>query len=172
MAMTCEPGGTLVVGLGNPLMADDGLGLAALERLREEWDLPTDVALADGGTWGMMLLPFIEDSRELLLLDAVRTGSPPGTVTELGREELPRFFCHKISPHQIDLREVLAVADLRGRLPERIAVIGVEPELVEMRHSLSPSVEEQVGEVVRLAIERLEAWGHPCRRRERATADA
>lgn len=170
--MTCNPCRTLVVGLGNPLMADDGLGLAALERLREEWEVSADVTLTDGGTWGMMLLPCIEEAEELLLLDAVRAGCDPGTVIGLGREELPRYFSHKISPHQIDLREVLAVAELRDRLPGRIAVVGVEPELVEMRHGLSPSVEMQVGEVVRLAVERLQAWGHPCRRREAGVADA
>jgi hydrogenase maturation protease len=170
--MTCEPCRTLVVGLGNPLMADDGLGLAALERLREAWEIPVEVTLIDGGTWGMMLLPMIEEAEELLLLDAVRAGGKPGTLTRLEREALPRYFSHKISPHQIDLREVLAVAELRGRLPNRIAVIGVEPELVEMRHSLSPSVEERVGEVVLAAVERLELWGHPCRPRETVAVNA
>lgn len=170
--MTCDPCRTLVVGLGNPLMADDGLGLAALERLREEWEVPADVTLVDGGTWGMKLLPLIEEAEELLLLDAVRAARSPGTVIRLEREELPRYFSLKISPHQIDLREVLAVAELRGRLPTRIAVIGVEPEVVEMRHGLSPSVETRVDEVVRAAVDRLLVWGHPCRRRETMVTDA
>jgi hydrogenase maturation protease len=172
MAMTCDPGRTLVVGLGNPLMADDGLGLAALERLREEWDVPADVTLVDGGTWGMMLLPLIEETEELLLLDAVRAARSPGTLIRLERGELPRYFSHKISPHQIDLREVLAVAELRGRLPARIAVIGVEPEVVEMRYGLSPSVEERVDEAVNAAVDRLLLWGHSCRRRDPVVTDA
>lgn len=165
-AMTCRPRGTVVLGLGNPLMADDGLGLLALERLRAEWEVPPAVTLADGGTWGMMLLPMIEDAGELLLLDAIRTGSAPGTVTELAREQLPRYFAHKLSPHQIDLSEVLALAELRGTLPERLAAIGVEPERVEMSTLLSPVVEQRVDDVVRLAVARLAAWGHVCRRRE------
>jgi hydrogenase maturation protease len=172
MAKTCEPSRTVVVGLGNPLMADDGLGLAALERLRVEWELPSEVTLVDGGTWGMMLLPMIEDAEELLLLDAVRAGRPPGTFIELARHELPRYFAHKISPHQIDLREVLAVADLRGNLPERIAVVGVEPERVEMSSELSPVVDERVDEVVEAAVEQLTAWGHTCRRSAAAPAHA
>ena len=53
---------TVVIGLGNPLMGDDGVGLAALERLRDDWDMPADVELVDGGTWGMNLLPVIEDA--------------------------------------------------------------------------------------------------------------
>jgi hydrogenase maturation protease len=172
MAMTCDPCRTVVVGLGNPLMADDGLGLAALERLRAEWVLPADVTLADGGTWGMMLLPLIEEAGELLLLDAVRAGQPPGTLIELARHELPRYFAHKISPHQIDLREVLAVAELRGKLPERIVVIGVEPERVEMSDVLSPVVEQRVDQVVQAAVERLAEWGYRCHRREAVAVDA
>lgn len=160
--MTCDTGRTLVVGLGNPLMADDGVGLAALERLREEYEIPAGVELEDGGTWGMMLLPSIEEARELLLLDAVRTASPAGTLSLLGRDQLPLYFSHKISPHQIDMREVLAVAELRGNLPSRLAVVGVEPELVEMRHSLSPSVEARVGDMVEAAVRQLAAWGHHC----------
>lgn len=166
--MTCNAPKTLVVGLGNPLMADDGLGLAALERLREEYEIPSTVALVDGGTWGMMLLPSIEEADQLLLLDAVRTASEAGTLTQLRRDQLPLYFSHKISPHQIDLKEVLAVADLRGRLPERVAVIGVEPEVVDMRHRLSPSVEARVGDVVIAAVCQLAAWGHHCTRREAA----
>jgi hydrogenase maturation protease len=166
MAMTCESRRTAVVGLGNPLMADDGLGLAALERLQRDWELPEGVSLTDGGTWGMMLLPLIEEADDLLLLDAVRAGRPPGTLTELERGELPRYFAHKISPHQIDLREVLALAELRGRLPERLTVIGVEPERVEMSSMLSPVVDARVGEVVQAAVDRLAEWGCPCRRRD------
>lgn len=170
--MTCELRGTVVVGLGNPLMADDGLGLAALERLRTEWVLPADVTLADGGTWGMMLLPLIEEADKLLLLDAVRAGQLPGTFIELARHELPRYFVHKISPHQIDLREVLAVAELRGRLPGHIAVIGVEPERMEMSDQLSPVVEQRVDQVVQAAVERLAQWGHRCHRPEAVPAGA
>jgi hydrogenase maturation protease len=170
--MTCDACRTVVVGLGNPLMADDGLGLAALERLRALWEPPPGVTLADGGTWGMMLLPLIEEADELLLLDAVRAGRPAGSFIELARHELPRYFAHKISPHQIDLREVLAVAELRGKLPERIMVIGVEPERVEMSSALSPVVDARVDDVVQAAIDRLGAWGHACRRRDLVPASA
>ena len=61
---------TLVIGLGNPLMGDDGAGVAALERLRDEWELPPEVELVDGGTWGMNLLPLVESAPRLILVDA------------------------------------------------------------------------------------------------------
>jgi len=141
-------------------MGDDGLGLAALAALRDEWLLPPEVSLTDGGTWGMNLLHLIEEADELLLLDAIRTGATPGTVHEMGRHELPRYFAHKISPHQIDLKEVLALAEFRGTLPGRVAAIGAEPERVEMSTILSPAVEDAVEEVVARAVKRLAHWGH------------
>src|SRR5678816_3693351 len=106
--MTNPASRTLVLGLGNPLMGDDGAGVAALERLRDEWEIPPEVELVDGGTWGMNLLPMIEASRHLILIDAIRSGADPGDLVVLERAELPRYFSLKISPHQIDLREVLA----------------------------------------------------------------
>ncbi len=116
-----EPGGrTVVLGVGNPLMGDDGLGLAALESLRHGWRLPPTVELVDGGTWGLTLLPAIEAADRLLLIDAIDTGgAPPGTLHQLERDAIPRHLATKLSPHEVDLREVLALAELRGNAPAR-----------------------------------------------------
>lgn len=157
---TTPEAGTLVLGCGNPIMADDGLGIAVLERLERGWRIPASVQLMDGGTWGVNLLPAIETADRLLLLDAVRAGRAPGTLVTLTGAELPRFFAHKLSPHQIDLREVLALAELRGTVPASIVALGAEPELVDLRDGLSPSVAAGVGELARRAAAQLMAWGH------------
>lgn len=154
---------TVVLGLGNPLMGDDGTGLAALERLRDEWSLPGDVELVDGGTWGMNLLPVVEEATHLLLLDAIRAGMPAGTEVVLCRDEIPRMFQAKLSPHQIDMREVLALAELRGRLPIDTVALGLQPERVEFGEPLSARVEAKLDDLVELAIEQLRFWGHDCR---------
>ncbi len=103
---TSERGGrrTVVIGLGNPLMGDDGLGLAALARLPEEWELPPEIELVDGGTWGMNLLPVIEDAERVLLVDAIDVGATGGTEVQIPRERLPRYLATKISPHQAPAR--------------------------------------------------------------------
>ena len=155
----------LVIGLGNPLMGDDGIGLAALERLGSGWRVPPSVELVDGGTWGLNLLHPIESAAQVLFLDAVNAGRDPGTLVELGRQELPRMLGLKLSPHQIDLREVLAVAELRGALPPKLACLGLQPDSVELRTGLSPVVAGRLDELVDAAAERLRAWGHPARRR-------
>lgn len=157
--------GTLVIGLGNPLMGDDGLGLAALGRLAAEWVMPPGVELLDGGTWGLNLLHRIEAARQVLFLDAVNAGKEPGEAVELGRDQLPLVLGLKLSPHQIDLREVLALAKLRGSVPSTMVCLGLQPASVEMRATLSPVLEDRLDDLVAAAAARLEAWGHPLRRR-------
>ena len=81
---------TVVIGLGNPLMGDDGLGLAALARLSEDWTVPPEVELVDGGTWGMNLLPLIEDAGRLILIDAINVGAAPGARAPRARRAARR----------------------------------------------------------------------------------
>jgi hydrogenase maturation protease len=157
---------TLVLGLGNPLMGDDGAGVVALNRLRDDWQVPEEVDLVDGGTWGMNLLPLLESHDRVILLDAIHTGSRPGSLILLRREDLPRYFAHKLSPHQLDLREVLALAELRDALPETLIAIGVEPENVELNAMLSPRVSSAIRRMVALTLDQLEWLGHHCERLE------
>jgi hydrogenase maturation protease len=151
-----------VIGLGNPLMGDDGFGLAVLARLREEWTFDSRVDLIDGGTWGLNLLPEMEGHTHLLLLDAIRAGLPPGAVVQLHGSDVPRRLSTKLSPHQIDLREILALAELRGTLPRELMALGAEPAVVELHDGLSAPLEDALDRVVALAVDRLRAWGMTC----------
>lgn len=143
-------------------MGDDGLGLVALEHLRESWRFEPHVELVDGGTWGMNLLPFLEGAQRVLVLDAIHTGSEPGSLVALEGAEIPRFLSTKVSPHQIDLREVIALAEFRGKLPEELVVVGLQPDRVEMSAELSPTVRAALAALVEETVRRLEAWGHEC----------
>jgi len=165
------PGRTTVIGLGNPLMGDDALGLRARERLINSWNIPPTVDLVDGGTWGMNLLPIIEDASSLLFIDAIDRGAEPGTPIVLSGDEIPRALAHKVSPHQVDLSEVLAVAQLRGKLPRRMTMIGLQPQQVELGEGLSPPVEAGLDALVATAAHHLRLWGHACEPRE-VTASA
>jgi hydrogenase maturation protease len=141
-------------------MADDGIGLEALRALQEGWAFDPHVELVDGGTWGMNILHFIEGAKRVLLVDAIRAGAEPGALVILERDELPRYLSTKISTHQIDLREVLAVAEFRGTLPADTVAIGVQPDRVEMSAQLSPVVRDRLDQLVARVIERLQTWGH------------
>ena len=151
----------VVIGLGNPLMGDDGLGLAVLEYLRTAYAFPPEVELVDGGTWGMNLLPVIEDADELILVDAIDTGAAPGTFTRLEHARLPRYLATKISPHQVDLRDVLALAELRGTLPADTVALGLQPASVELRNSLSAVLRSRVEELADQVVQELARRGYP-----------
>ena len=153
---------TVVIGLGNPLMGDDGLGLAALAQLRDAWELPAEVELVDGGTWGMNLLPVIEDAGRVLLIDAINGDAAPGAEVVVPRYRLPRYLATKISPHQVDMADVLALAELRGTLPEHTTAIGLQPAKVGLSNELSEVLRCRLDDLVSSVVRQLECWGHQC----------
>jgi hydrogenase maturation protease len=155
-----EHGGTVVLGAGSPLMGDDGLGIVVLESVSQKWVEMPSMRFLDGGIWGMRLLPHIEDADRLLVIDAVRTGADPGTLVRLEREEIPRHLRTKISPHQIDLSEVFAVAELRGTFPREAVVLGIEPAQIDAYMEISAEVMATVPSPVTAVERQLQAWGH------------
>ena len=159
---------TVVIGLGSPLMGDDGVGLAALARLREDWHLG-GVELVDGGTWGLSLLPVIEDAEHVVLVDAIAARAAPGDLVTLTRNRLPIYLSRKLSPHHVDMRDTLALAEWRGRLPTDVVAIGVQPDVVALGTELSPCVAEQLGPLVDAVVAQLRCWGHVCVRLAAAT---
>lgn len=148
--------GATILGIGNPLMCDDGVGITLLEELMA-LDLEQEVEFVDGGTIGMSLLPLVLDADSLLVLDAI-SDSIPGTVIHLGGDQLPRLLRMKLSPHQVGLLDVLAGARLLGAEPSRIAVVGIAPACVDMRLGLSPEVKAAVPQALQLARRVLREW--------------
>ncbi|MCK7483848.1 MAG: HyaD/HybD family hydrogenase maturation endopeptidase [Candidatus Moduliflexus flocculans] len=156
--MTGE-GRKVVLGLGNTLNRDEGLGVCALEPLRALLGGRGEVELLDGGVLGMSLLPLVESCSHLLLLDAVDTGSPPATVTELRQEEIPLFARLKLSLHQLGFQEVLQFAGVRGKLPDHLGLVGAQPADVSIGIGLSPDIEAVLPEIAGRALTILEEWG-------------
>ncbi|MBL8660942.1 MAG: HyaD/HybD family hydrogenase maturation endopeptidase [Rhodospirillales bacterium] len=147
---TADRPGTLILGLGNLLLSDEGIGVHAVGALVEQVQLPPDVEVLDGGTSGMDLLDQIAARVHLIVVDAVKTGRPPGSVVRLTGEEVPAFFQSRISPHQLGLSDVLAVLRLMDCAPERVTVIGVEPVCLDLGLALSPAVAACLPEVLAL----------------------
>jgi len=149
----------LVLGLGNPIMGDDGVGIVALERFRELFEVGEGVELMDGGTWGMNLLPYIESAGKLLLVDAIRAGLAPGADVYLDGPELPRVLAQKLSAHQVDIVDVLTLAQVRGTLPAVTVALGVEPVTIEMRRDMTPAVEQGTHRLPERMAGQLREWG-------------
>jgi hydrogenase maturation protease len=151
----------VVLGLGNLLWADEGFGVRCAEALYARYDLPAHVEVIDGGTQGLLLLPYVEAADHLLILDAIDFGLPPGTLRAYHDDAVPAYLtAKKMSLHQTGFSEVLALADLKSALPTAITLIGVQPvELEDYGGSLSPAVRAQLPAALDMSLHTLAAWG-------------
>lgn len=149
---------TLVLGLGNILLQDEGVGVRVIEHLRANYTFPDDVLVLDGGTLGLDLLAYIEETPHIVIVDAVKAGKMPGTLVRLVNEEIPAFLGPKVSPHQVGLQDLLGLAKLRGHFPEEVILWGVQAERLEPGLDLSPPVAAQVEPLAARVIIELSRW--------------
>lgn len=154
---TCD-GETVVLGLGNLLRRDEGLGVVALHQLRDRYTLPSSVRLVDGGTLGLDLISHVEGARQLLVLDAALTEGPPGTLLRLAGDDVPAFFGVRMS-HDVGLADLLAILKLRDSMPRDLVVLGMQPEVIELGWELSPTIQAHLDDLVAAAVNELERWG-------------
>jgi hydrogenase maturation protease len=150
---------TLLLGVGNLLLSDEGVGLRVLERLVTTYDLPEEVQALDGGTLGLDLLYYLEGVENLLIIDAVEMGKQPGAILRLEGDEVPAFLTLKISPHQIGIPDMLFAAKLRDIYPRNVVLWGVQPGSLEPSLELSPPIQAQIDPLVAEVIGQLEQWG-------------
>lgn len=148
----------VVLGLGNILLGDEGVGIHALKMLEERMNDPR-VNYYDGGTQGLTLLPFIEEASHLLILDAVQARvSPPGTLIELQEEQLNSQVTVKFSAHDIALPDLLALLHFRKQNQIRLKLLGITPLEMEPSTDLSGPVNNATKELVDRAEEILKTW--------------
>ncbi|GHU05405.1 hydrogenase 2 maturation endopeptidase [Alphaproteobacteria bacterium] len=148
-----------VLGVGNLLMSDEGVGVHAVSALVERYDFPDEVEIIDGGTSGMELLPELEGLDHLIVVDAVRAGKPAGSLVRLAGEDVPVFFKIKFSPHQVGLSDIFAALRFKGTSPGEVVIVGVEPESLDLNMSLSPTVAARLDEVVEMVVAELARVG-------------
>jgi len=151
----------IVMGLGNTLNKDEGLGVHALELLQKKIaDLAPEVEFIDGGALGLNLLPWVEDASHLLVLDSmVSRFSIPGQVMELAKDEIPLYRNIKMSDHQITFQEVLGLAKFRDKFPEHLHLVGAQPVDMSIGYGISPEIEAVMPEILTRAERVLREWG-------------
>jgi hydrogenase maturation protease len=148
----------VVLGLGNLLNRDEGMGVQALKVLDARLGSQSNVELLDGGVLGLNLLMIVEECSHLLILDAVNAGKPAGTVIELAKDQIPLYTGIKLSQHQITFQEVLGLANMRGKMPEFLHLVGIQPDDLSIGLELSPIVASSMPEMVERARSRLLEW--------------
>lgn len=149
----------VVLGIGNIILSDEGIGVRAVEAFQDRYRLPEDALAIDGGTSSMEMLDELSDLDLLIVLDTIVAGKAPGTVIRLAGDEVPVFFRRKLSPHQIGLSDVLASLEFLGSAPKDMVVIGVQPVTLELGLELSPIVAEKIPQMVALAAAEFAARG-------------
>ncbi len=164
----------VVLGIGNTLNRDEGVGVHTVRALEtqlspapdgrfscQEREPGGEVSFLDGGTLGLNLLPIVEAASHLLILDAVDAHQPAGAVIELAGDAIPLFSGIKLSQHQVTFQEVLGLAAVRGKLPPHLHLIGVQPADLAIGLELSPAVAAALPEVLRRAAAVLAEWTSP-----------
>jgi hydrogenase maturation protease len=150
----------VVLGLGNILNSDEGLGAHALQVLAQTLNSSSHaIEFVDGGVLGLNLLPLVESCSHLLVLDAINAGRPPGSLVELSGEDIPLYAEAKLSQHQMTFQEILAFAKLRDKLPPQLHLIGVQPANLSVGIGLSPVVARVLPQVIERTVEVLRIWG-------------
>lgn len=145
----------LVLGLGNILLRDEGVGVRVVETM-QRMDLPPNVEVFDGATAGLDLLDVLARRRKVIVVDAIEGDCAPGTVLRLGPEDLAPRDGQGISLHEIGLLETLTLARCLGVAVGEVVIIGVKPKDVSWGLSLSPEIARLVPEIVQLVLENLE----------------
>jgi hydrogenase maturation protease len=149
----------LVLGVGNILLTDEGIGVRTVESLLEKYQFSDDVDVVDGGTAGMELLEIIANKEHVILIDAVNTGAEPGTIVTLIDEEVPALFRSRISPHQLGISDLLGVMSITGETPKHFTLFGVVPFSMATGVELTSEMLPLKDILVNNVVTKLEALG-------------
>ena len=156
----------LILGLGNVLCGDDGVGVRVVEELHERYEMPERVRALDGGTLGLALLSWVAESPRLLLVDAVRASEPAGTLVRLSGDDVAPAARERLSVHQVGVSDLLDGLRLLDRSPSEMVLLGLVPQTLELGTELSAPVEERLEELVEAVVAECAAQGYPLSERE------
>ncbi len=152
---------TLILGVGNLLLTDEGFGVHCIRHLEEHYRFGAEVDLVDGGTLGLLVSHALDDAGRVYVVDAVAASGEPGSCVRYGRAELLlNRIPAKLSPHQVGVQEMLLVSDLRGNCPGEVHLLGVIPAVVEPGTELSPVLRRRLPGFARDLVCELRGLGH------------
>ena len=149
----------LVLGVGNVMMGDEGLGVQVARNLLQNFTFPPEVEVVDGGTGGLALLSYIRSARRVIVIDAIQAGAEPGSIFMFDSDQLEESNGVKTSVHDIGIIDVLNTAGLLDDRPPA-TIIGVQPgKMDEFGGGLSPKVGDKVDRVIQLVLDYLAEAG-------------
>jgi hydrogenase maturation protease len=156
----------LILGLGNIICQDDGVGVLAVETLAQHYGETPGVRILDGGTLGLSLLSHIQDSELVILVDAIEADEPPGTLIRLEGEEVEPAVRYRLSVHQIGVADLLDGLRLLGAMPPKLILLGLVPVETSLGLGLTPAVKDGMPELIAAVVDEAASLGHPLLRGE------
>jgi hydrogenase maturation protease len=162
----------LILGLGNWLLRDEGIGVHAVHTLARRYALPEGVDVLDGGTSGLGLLDAVAGRDHLIVCDAIQSDERPGSVVRIDGDAVPAFFAQHVSPHQLGLCDLLANLELIGEKPAHIAIVGIVPADLRLGIELSAAGRAGMEAGIDCIVSELAALGLPLEGGVRAAAGA
>ena len=148
-----------LIGIGNLFMRDEGAGIHAIQYILDNFVIPSELEIVDGGTSGLDLLPYIEDRTHVFFADAVNFNQRPGYIGVLTNQQVPALFGAKASLHHVGLMDVLATARLLERPPKQICLIGIQPDSMETGLELTETIQERLELFVNQIIAQIASQG-------------
>ena len=150
---------TCLIGLGNILMQDDGIGVHAVKEIEERFRFTPEIDIVDGGTLGLSLLPLIEGYSRVLFVDAVEAGLEPGAIVVLEGEQVPALMESQVSVHQAGLADLLYAARMAGVMPAEVCLVGIQPQAVDLGLETTSLLQGKYEALIRTVLARLAKWG-------------
>lgn len=151
-----------VIGVGNILLMDEGVGPKVVEILQKNYQFEPEIEIIDGGTLGLDLLTYIEKFKKLLLIDIVDFHKEPGYIGILRGEEIPPYLKTKLSLHHVGVQDLLEIARLMGMMPEELVLVGIQPHTIEIGLDLSETIAGKIEKLVEEVLKILESWRIKC----------
>jgi hydrogenase maturation protease len=155
----------LILGLGNLLCSDDGLGALVAQAIAETRIVPDGVKVLDGGTLGLALLPYLEDAERAILVDAIQADAPPGALVRIDGDDVGPAVAARLSVHQVGVSDLIEAARWRDRVPPTLVLLGCVPLTADLGVGLSPPVQASMPELIDLVCEEARRLGFPLEKR-------
>ncbi|MCX7913234.1 MAG: HyaD/HybD family hydrogenase maturation endopeptidase [Thermodesulfovibrionales bacterium] len=151
-----------IIGIGNLLLKDEGVGVHAINKIKEEYIFSPSIDLIDGGTLGLDLLPYFEKYSKILIIDAVNLNEKPGTIKVFDIGEIPLLISNKFSVHHIGLTDILTACRLLKAKHDEIKLIGIQPHSIDFGIELSRLIMDKIDLIIDQVIHQLQKWGVRC----------
>ncbi|HJV35118.1 HyaD/HybD family hydrogenase maturation endopeptidase [Geomonas sp.] len=150
----------LIYGAGNLILSDEGFGVHFVRHLEQNYEIPPNVELYDGGTLGIMVSFKIEEADKVIMVDVVDVAGEPGDIFRFDLEEIKlKKLPIKMSPHQIGLQEMLLISEMRDASPRDLTLYGIIPASFDPGYTLSPALQEGLEKVASLVVDELKSVG-------------